>query len=167
VSEVVLHYDHSDTQRTAPCVACRCSKHPSTAKGTLLYWLRRPIAPNRDRPTVAIVQCISSLQYPKSWDRGLPNFVTPHLNTHCPLDPNQSNCPSANMALPTLALIATFIGLYAVYKYWESCRRNRIPSGLKPLPGPKGKADGLSVDSCRWFDTRTSRVVLRNKTDVS
>jgi cytochrome P450 len=35
-------------------------------------------------------------------------------------------------------LIATFIGLYAVYKYWESCRRNRIPSGLKPLPGPKG-----------------------------
>jgi cytochrome P450 len=42
------------------------------------------------------------------------------------------------MALPTLALIATFIGVYAVYKYWESCRRNRIPSGLKPLPGPKG-----------------------------
>ena len=79
MSEVVLHFHHSDTQHTAPCVACRCSKHPSTAKDTLLCWLYPPMAPNRDRPMVAIAQCISSPLYPESWDRGLTNSCDPPL----------------------------------------------------------------------------------------
>jgi hypothetical protein len=46
----------------------------------------------------------------------------------------------ANMAFPTLLLVAVVLGTYALYKYWESSRRHRIPKGLKPLPGPKGMA---------------------------
>jgi hypothetical protein len=34
--------------------------------------------------------------------------------------------------------LAVFIGGYALYKYWDTSRRHRIPKGLKPLPGPKG-----------------------------
>ncbi len=42
------------------------------------------------------------------------------------------------MALLTLLLAATLLGAFALYKYLESCRLHRIPTGLKPLPGPKG-----------------------------
>jgi hypothetical protein len=42
------------------------------------------------------------------------------------------------MALPTLLLLAVFVGAYALYRYWDTSRRHRIPQGLKPLPGPKG-----------------------------
>jgi hypothetical protein len=42
------------------------------------------------------------------------------------------------MALSTLLLVAIFLGAYALYKYWDTSRRHRIPRGLKPLPGPKG-----------------------------
>jgi hypothetical protein len=44
------------------------------------------------------------------------------------------------MALPTLVLLAVFVGAYALYKYRDISRRHRIPKGLKPLPGPKGTA---------------------------
>ena len=42
------------------------------------------------------------------------------------------------MALLTLILVATCISAYALYKYLQSCRLNKVPTGLKPLPGPKG-----------------------------
>ncbi|KAF1365703.1 cytochrome P450 [Lizonia empirigonia] len=42
------------------------------------------------------------------------------------------------MVLLTLILVATCLGAYAVYKYLESCHLNKVPAGLKPLPGPKG-----------------------------
>jgi hypothetical protein len=44
------------------------------------------------------------------------------------------------MALSTLFLAAVLLGAYALYKYWDTSRRHRIPKGLKPLPGPKGTA---------------------------
>jgi hypothetical protein len=44
------------------------------------------------------------------------------------------------MALPTLVLLAVFVGAYALYKYWDISRRHGIPKGLKALPGPKGMA---------------------------
>ncbi|PSN70117.1 cytochrome P450 2E1 [Corynespora cassiicola Philippines] len=40
------------------------------------------------------------------------------------------------MALLTLAFIATLLGAYALWKHFTS--RQKIPAGLKPLPGPKG-----------------------------
>ncbi|KAF9699163.1 hypothetical protein EKO04_002774 [Ascochyta lentis] len=42
------------------------------------------------------------------------------------------------MAFLTLILVATCLVAYALYKYLESCRLNKVPAGLKPLPGPKG-----------------------------
>ncbi|KAF3004322.1 hypothetical protein E8E13_009333 [Curvularia kusanoi] len=42
------------------------------------------------------------------------------------------------MALLTILLVAASLGVYLLYKYFESCRLNRVPAGLKPLPGPKG-----------------------------
>ncbi|RAQ99876.1 cytochrome p450 [Stemphylium lycopersici] len=42
------------------------------------------------------------------------------------------------MTSPSLLLAVAFLGAYALYKFWETSRRNRIPTGLKPLPGPKG-----------------------------
>jgi len=43
------------------------------------------------------------------------------------------------MALTTLLLAAVvLLGAWSLYKYWEISRRHRIPTGLKPLPGPKG-----------------------------
>ncbi|KAF2632514.1 cytochrome P450 [Macroventuria anomochaeta] len=42
------------------------------------------------------------------------------------------------MALLTLILVATCLSAYALYKYLESCRLHKVPTGLKPLPGPKG-----------------------------
>ncbi|KZM23286.1 uncharacterized protein EKO05_0004435 [Ascochyta rabiei] len=42
------------------------------------------------------------------------------------------------MAFLTLFLVATCLGAYALYKYFESCRLNKVPAGLKQLPGPKG-----------------------------
>jgi hypothetical protein len=47
------------------------------------------------------------------------------------------------MALPTLLLVAIFLGAYALYKYWDASRRHRIPRGLKPLPGPKGRLSAI------------------------
>jgi hypothetical protein len=44
------------------------------------------------------------------------------------------------MALITLLLVAVSFGAYVLYKYLESCRSHKVPIGLKPLPGPKGKA---------------------------
>ena len=43
-----------------------------------------------------------------------------------------------SMALLTLILVAMCLSAYALYRYLESCRNNKIPTGLKPLPGPKG-----------------------------
>jgi len=42
------------------------------------------------------------------------------------------------MGLPSLLLAAVVLGVYALYKHWATSRRRRIPTGLKPLPGPKG-----------------------------
>ncbi|KAA8615000.1 cytochrome p450 [Pyrenophora tritici-repentis] len=42
------------------------------------------------------------------------------------------------MGLPSLLLAAVLLGVYALYKHWAASRRHRIPTGLKPLPGPKG-----------------------------
>ncbi|KAH4945452.1 hypothetical protein HBI24_106690 [Parastagonospora nodorum] len=42
------------------------------------------------------------------------------------------------MAVPLLLLVAVFLAVYALYRYRDSSRRHRIPTGLKPLPGPKG-----------------------------
>lgn len=42
------------------------------------------------------------------------------------------------MAFPTFIFAAVLFGAYALYKYWDTCRRHRVPAGLKPLPGPKG-----------------------------
>lgn len=44
------------------------------------------------------------------------------------------------MALLTLLVAAAFFSAYAIYKYVESCRSHKVPTGLKPLPGPKGMA---------------------------
>ena len=44
------------------------------------------------------------------------------------------------MALLTLLLAAAFFSAYAIYKYLESCRLHKVPTGLKHLPGPKGMA---------------------------
>jgi hypothetical protein len=46
----------------------------------------------------------------------------------------------ATMAVPTLLLAAIFLVAYILYRYQATSRRYRIPSGLKPLPGPKGMA---------------------------
>ena len=48
------------------------------------------------------------------------------------------------MAIPSLLLALVSLGAYVLYKVWESSRRNRIPTGLKPLPGPKGKTNTLN-----------------------
>ncbi|KAI8937455.1 hypothetical protein NX059_005177 [Plenodomus lindquistii] len=42
------------------------------------------------------------------------------------------------MTGPSLLFAAVFVGAYAIYKYWDISRRHRVPTGLKPLPGPKG-----------------------------
>ncbi|KAF2856684.1 cytochrome P450 2E1 [Plenodomus tracheiphilus IPT5] len=42
------------------------------------------------------------------------------------------------MASPSFLFAAFFLGAYALYKYWDISRRHRVPTGLKPLPGPKG-----------------------------
>lgn len=42
------------------------------------------------------------------------------------------------MGLPSILLAVAVLGAYALYRYWDSSRRHRIPTGLKPLPGPKG-----------------------------
>ncbi|KAJ6269700.1 cytochrome P450 [Bipolaris maydis] len=42
------------------------------------------------------------------------------------------------MGFHTLLLALASLSAYALYKFWDSSRRNRIPTGLKPLPGPKG-----------------------------
>jgi hypothetical protein len=44
------------------------------------------------------------------------------------------------MAFLTLLLAGVLLGAYALYKYWDSSRHQKTPKGLKPLPGPKGKA---------------------------
>jgi hypothetical protein len=44
------------------------------------------------------------------------------------------------MGLSTMLLAAAMLAAYALYRYWDSSRRHRIPTGLKPLPGPKGMA---------------------------
>jgi hypothetical protein len=51
------------------------------------------------------------------------------------------------MALPTLVLLVVFVSAYALYKYWDTSRRHRIPKGLKPLPGPKGTAFSIGRNS--------------------
>ncbi|KAF2132279.1 cytochrome P450 [Dothidotthia symphoricarpi CBS 119687] len=42
------------------------------------------------------------------------------------------------MAFPTLILGVVLFGAYALYKYLNTSRCNKIPTGLKELPGPKG-----------------------------
>ncbi|KAF3032487.1 hypothetical protein E8E12_002557 [Didymella heteroderae] len=42
------------------------------------------------------------------------------------------------MALVTLILVATCLAAYVLYSYLDSCRKNKVPTGLKPLPGPRG-----------------------------
>lgn len=52
----------------------------------------------------------------------------------------------ASMGLPSILLAVAVLGAYVLYKCWDSSRRQRIPTGLKPLPGPKGMALSPSVD---------------------
>lgn len=49
------------------------------------------------------------------------------------------------MALVTLALVAACLASYALYSYLESGRKNKIPTGLKPLPGPKGMQGHFTI----------------------
>ncbi|KAJ4325590.1 hypothetical protein N0V94_000545 [Neodidymelliopsis sp. IMI 364377] len=42
------------------------------------------------------------------------------------------------MAYQTIILAAVCLGAFTLYKYLESCRRHKVPTGLKQLPGPKG-----------------------------
>jgi hypothetical protein len=44
------------------------------------------------------------------------------------------------MAFLTFLTFASVLGLYALYKYITSAKKNQIPKGLKKLPGPKGMA---------------------------
>lgn len=44
------------------------------------------------------------------------------------------------MAPLTLILVASVLCIYALWKRIIASRRDRIPPGLKKLPGPKGKA---------------------------
>ena len=50
------------------------------------------------------------------------------------------------MGLPSILLAVAVLGAYVLYKCWDSSRRQRIPTGLKPLPGPKGMALSPSAD---------------------
>ena len=52
-----------------------------------------------------------------------------------------------SMALSTFLLAAVVLSAYALYKYWAISRRQRIPTGLKSLPGPKGMAPTPLVDT--------------------
>lgn len=52
------------------------------------------------------------------------------------------------MAFPTFALGVVLLGVYAIYKYVAASRRNKIPSGLKKLPGPKGMSPSLVYGQC-------------------
>jgi hypothetical protein len=49
------------------------------------------------------------------------------------------------MALVTLILVATCLAAYALYIYLDSYRKNKIPTGLKPLPGPKGMQHHFTI----------------------
>jgi hypothetical protein len=60
--------------------------------------------------------------------------VIPHLAVY-----NFARTLLPTMGLPTFLLALVSLGVYALYRFWDSSRRNRIPTGLKPLPGPKGK----------------------------
>jgi hypothetical protein len=61
------------------------------------------------------------------------------------------------MALLTLLLVAASFSAYVLYKYLESCRLHKVPTGLKPLPGPKGMAlltSSATTITLRCFDPR-------------
>jgi hypothetical protein len=66
------------------------------------------------------------------------------------------------MAFPTLLVAAVLLGAYALYKYWDTSRRHRIPTGLKPLPGPKGM-HSHPVDSTLLYSRWTLCNVLGNE----
>lgn len=68
------------------------------------------------------------------------------------------------MALPTLLLIAVVVGAYALYKYLDTSRRHRIPSGLKPLPGPKGKKKSIGRHFSPSKHSTTSGTTLTHYT---
>lgn len=44
------------------------------------------------------------------------------------------------MAFLTLLVVGTVLFALTLWKRISASRRHRIPSGLKPLPGPKGMA---------------------------
>lgn len=47
------------------------------------------------------------------------------------------------MAFLTITIITAVIATVSIVRYLENAAKNRLPKGVKPLPGPKGMSYGL------------------------
>lgn len=47
------------------------------------------------------------------------------------------------MAFLTITIITAIIATVSIVRYLENAAKNRLPKGVKPLPGPKGTSHGL------------------------
>jgi hypothetical protein len=62
------------------------------------------------------------------------------------------------MAALTLAVAAVALLVYVLWKFFTASRSQRVPAGLKKLPGPKGMYDCVHFvrRGCRTYDEKTS-----------
>lgn len=61
------------------------------------------------------------------------------------------------MVLISLAALAVAIGIFAIAKYIENLKKNRLPAGIKRLPGPKGEHQTAQ----ELNDIRTNLMILQ------
>jgi outer membrane murein-binding lipoprotein Lpp len=42
------------------------------------------------------------------------------------------------MAFLSFLILAVVVGIFAIAKYIETAKKNKLPAGVQKLPGPKG-----------------------------